>query len=184
MFFFLAGTGAFLYRNRAGSVGAIARFLWTRGVWLVILEWTIIDFAWTFVPWQFGGVIWSLGSSMVVLAALVWLPEWAILTFGLALVGLHDLFDRVQAAQLGSLDWLWVLLHRRGDLPGTHFFVLFPVVPWLGVMALGYAAATVLLRRVVACISRPARNLALSVRGPAYTRESTAERSSPRYRPA
>jgi uncharacterized membrane protein len=49
--------------------------------------------AWTFVPWTFGGVIWSLGVSMVILAALVWLPEWAILTFGLALVATHDLFD-------------------------------------------------------------------------------------------
>jgi uncharacterized membrane protein len=145
MFFFLAGAGAFLYRNRAGSVGTTARFLWTRGIWLVILEWTIIDFAWTFVPWKFGGVIWSLGISMVILAGLVWLPELAILTFGLALVGLHDLFDQVQPAQLGSLDWLWVLLHRRGEVPGTHFFVLFPLVPWAGVMALGYVFGRVML---------------------------------------
>src|SRR3954447_17346230 len=80
LFFFLAGTGAFLYRNKTGSVGEISRFLWTRGLWLVLLEWTVIDFAWTFTPFQFGGVIWSLGLSMVILAAVVWLPEWAILT--------------------------------------------------------------------------------------------------------
>src|SRR5262249_48655592 len=90
LFFFLAGTGAFLYRNRTGSIGKTSRFLWTRGLWLIILEWTVIDFAWTFVPWTFGGVIWSLGCAMLVLAALVWLPDTIILGFGLALICLHD----------------------------------------------------------------------------------------------
>lgn len=146
MFFLLAGTGAFLYRNSTGSVGKVSRFLWTRGIWLVILEWTIIEFAWTFVPWIFGGVIWSLGLSMVILAALVWLPEWAILTFGLVLVALHDLFDAVQPAQMGSFGGLWVLLHRRGLVPGTNFFVLFPLVPWVGVMASGYVLGSVMLK--------------------------------------
>jgi len=145
MFFLLAGTGAFLYRHRAGSVGKVSRFLWTRGIWLVVLEWTIIEFAWTFVPWIFGGVIWSLGISMVILAALVWLPESAILTFGLVLVALHDLFDAVQPAQMGSLGGLWVLLHRRGVVPGTSFFVLFPLVPWVGVMACGYVLGRFML---------------------------------------
>jgi uncharacterized membrane protein len=137
MFFLLAGTGAFLYRDRTRSVGKVSRFLWTRGIWLVILEWTIIEFAWTFVPWTFGGVIWSLGVSMVVLAGLVWLPEWAILTFGLGLAATHDLFDAVQPAQIGSAGGLWTLLHRRGVAPGTNFFVLFPILPWVGAMASG-----------------------------------------------
>lgn len=146
MFFFLAGTGAFLYHKRTGSVGKISRFLWTRGLWLVFLEWTIVEFAWTFVPWTFGGVIWSLGVSMVILAGLVWLPEWAILTFGLALVGLHDLLDSVKPAQMGSLGWLWVVLHRRGVVPQTNFFVLFPLVPWVGVMASGYVFGRVMIK--------------------------------------
>ena len=146
MFFRLAGTGAFLYRNRSGSVAKVSRFLWTRGIWLVVLEWTIIEFAWTFVPWIFGGVIWSLGVSMVILASLVWLPEWAILTFGLALVATHDLFDVVKPTQMGSLGWVWALLHYRGVVPGTHFFVLFPLVPWVGVMACGYVLGRVMLK--------------------------------------
>jgi uncharacterized membrane protein len=146
MFFFLAGTGAYLYRNRAGSVEKVSRFLWTRGIWLVILEWTIIDFSWTFVPWTFGGVIWSLGVSMVIVAALVWLPEWMILTIGLAIVALHDLFDTVRPAQLGSLGWLWAVLHCRGVVPGTKFFVLFPLLPWVGVMALGYALGRAMVK--------------------------------------
>ncbi|MGO9403436.1 MAG: DUF1624 domain-containing protein [Terriglobales bacterium] len=146
MFFFLAGTGAFLYCNHTGSVGKVSRYLWTRGIWLVILEWTIIEFAWTFVPWTFGGVVWSLGISMVILAALVWLPEWAILTFGLTLVGLHDLFDAVKSEQLGSHGWLWVLLHRRGVVPDINFFVLFPLIPWVGVMASGYVFGRVMVK--------------------------------------
>jgi uncharacterized membrane protein len=146
MFFFLAGTGAFLYRNRTGSIGKVSRFLWTRGLWLIVLEWTIIDFAWTFVPWTFGGVIWSLGCSMVILAALVWLPESVILGFGVLLVGLHDLFDAIKPAQLGSFSWLWVLLHRRGMIPQAHFFVLFPLIPWVGVMAAGYVFGRLLLK--------------------------------------
>jgi uncharacterized membrane protein len=146
MFFFLAGTGAFLYRNRTGSLGRISRFLWTRGLWLIFLEWTVIEFAWTFVPWTFGGVIWSLGCSMVVLAALVWLPERIILGFGIALICLHDLFDSVKSAQLGSFAWIWPILHRRGMVPHTHFFVLFPLIPWVGVMAAGYAFGRLLLR--------------------------------------
>jgi uncharacterized membrane protein len=146
MFFFLAGTGAFLYRNRTGSVGKISRFLWTRGLWLIVLEWTIIDFAWAFQPFYFGGVIWSLGVSMVIMAAVVWLPESLILTFGLLLIGLHDLFDAIKPAQFGSWGWLWILLHRRGFIPQAKFFVLFPMIPWLGVMAAGYFFGRVLLR--------------------------------------
>jgi uncharacterized membrane protein len=138
LFFFLAGTGAYLFRSRSGSVGAVSRFLWTRGLWLVLLEFTVIEYAWTFTVWRMGGVIWALGCSMMVLAAVVWLPEKLILAFGIALVALHDLFDRVTPAQLGRLDWLWSALHRKGVVPHTHFFVLFPLVPLVGVMALGY----------------------------------------------
>ncbi len=85
-----------------------------------------------------GGVIWALGCCMALLALLVWLPEKVTLVLGLALVVFHDLFDRVTPAQLGRFDWLWSALHRKGLVPHTHFFVLFPLIPLLGVMALGY----------------------------------------------
>src|ERR1017187_10068302 len=74
LFFFLAGTGAYLYRSRSGSAGAVSRFLLTRGIWLVLLEFTIIEYASTFVFWRMGGVIWSLGCSMILLGFLVRLP--------------------------------------------------------------------------------------------------------------
>jgi uncharacterized membrane protein len=138
LFFFLAGTGAYLYRRKANSVIAVSRFLWTRGLCLVLLEFTIIEYAWTFVFWQMGGVIWSLGCCMIVMALLVHLPDKVTLAFGLALVLFHDLFDAVQPAQFGRFSWLWIVLHRKGTIQHPHFFVLFPLIPLLGVMALGY----------------------------------------------
>ena len=138
MFFFLAGTGAYLLRRKTGSVGATSRFLWTRGLWLILLEFTIIEYAWTFIPWQMGGIIWSIGCCMVLMALLVRLPDNVTLAFGLALVLFHNLLDGVRPAQLGKFDWLWIVLHRKGVIPHTHFFVLFPLIPLLGVMALGY----------------------------------------------
>ena len=138
MFFFLAGTGAYLLRSKTGSIGAVSRFLWTRGLWLILLEFTIIEYAWTFTFWQMGGIIWSIGCSMVLLALLIRLPDQALLSFGLVLVLFHDLFDSIRPAQFGNFGWLWVILHRKGVIPHTHFFVLFPLVPLVGVMALGY----------------------------------------------
>lgn len=137
-FFFLAGTGACLLRSRTHSVAAVSRFLGTRGLWLVLLEFTIIEYAWTFVFWQMGGVIWSLGCCMILLALLVRLPDKALLGLGLGIVLLHDLFDNVKPAQWGRFDWLLAMLHRKGVVPHTHFFVLFPLIPLLGVMILGY----------------------------------------------
>jgi uncharacterized membrane protein len=145
MFFFLAGTGAFLLRSRSGSTGRVARFLWTRGLWLIALEFTVIEYAWTFVPWYFGGVIWSLGCAMIVLAALVWLPEAVILAIGLFVVGAHDLTDGIKLQSLGSFAPAWSMLHRMGTVPHTGFFVLFPILPWAAVMLVGYAFGRLLL---------------------------------------
>ena len=146
LFFFLAGTGAYLLRSKSGTTGRVAKFLWTRGVWLIVLEFTVIEYAWTFVPWYFGGVIWSLGCAMIILGVLVWLPEPVILAPGLLVVGAHDLTDGVKLQSLGSFAPVWSLLHRTGTVPHTEFFVLFPILPWAAVMALGYVFGRVLLR--------------------------------------
>jgi uncharacterized membrane protein len=138
LFFFLAGTGAYLLRRKTNSVSATSRFLWTRGLWLVLLEFTILEYAWTFTFWQMGGIIWSIGCSMILLALLIRLPDKVTLAVGLALVLFHDLFDQVKPAHFGNFGWLWMVLHRKGVLPHTHFFVLFPLIPLVGVMALGY----------------------------------------------
>jgi len=140
VFVFLAGTSAFLYGQRGGAGG---RFLWTRGLWLIVVEVTVVRWGWTFdlvprfVPLQ---VIWALGGSMIVLAALVRLPRAAIGALGLAMILGHNLLDGIRAEALGPLASLWRIVHAPGPLhpalPGV--FVGYPLVPWVGVMATGY----------------------------------------------
>lgn len=141
LFFFLAGTGAYFY-GRRHTAAELRRFLWTRGVWLMVLEFTVVGTAWTFVaPWGFFGVIWALGASMVLLSLLVRLPVPAIATLGGLVVALHDLLDTVRPEQTAPWAGFWGLLHVKGmiSIGGFGRFVLFPIVPWFAVMALGYA---------------------------------------------
>jgi uncharacterized membrane protein len=144
-FVFLAGTGAFLSTRRGKTKPELARFLLTRGLWLILLELTLVRFGWFFnfdYHLMMVQVIWAIGWSMVVLAGLVFLPTRVIAAFGLALIFLHNLFDGMKAASFGPLRWLWVLLHEQNVLAprGDVFvFVAYPLVPWVGVMAAGYA---------------------------------------------
>src|SRR5438105_1741594 len=82
VFSFLAGTGSFLATSRGKSVQQVSWFFLTRGLWLVLLELTIVDFSWTFVPWAAAGVLWILGWSMVAMALIVRLPVRWIAVFG------------------------------------------------------------------------------------------------------
>src|SRR5215469_15950833 len=96
-FIFLAGTSAFLHGRKLSGTGALARFLLTRGLWLVLLELTVLRAAWTFNV-DFGhyllaGVIWVIGWCMVLLAGLIFLPRRALTAFGLVLVMGHNILD-------------------------------------------------------------------------------------------
>jgi len=154
-FVFLAGTSASLYGDQLNDRRALSRFLLTRGLWLVFLELTVIRLAWTF-NLQFGtalaGVIWVLGWSMVVLAALVRLPRTAVLLFGAVVVAGHNVFAATSAALpdggIGPIAWLWQTLYLGGPIKfgmqGPVLFVLYVLVPWVGVMALGYAFGAIL----------------------------------------
>src|SRR5215469_10709787 len=95
VFAFLAGTGAFLSTRRGKSLKQVSWFFFTRGLWLLALEFTIVDFAWGFVPWAHAGVIWILGWSMIVMAAIVWLPTRWIATLGVGMIATHNLLDPV-----------------------------------------------------------------------------------------
>ena len=149
LFIFLAGTSAYLYGTRGRSVGEVSRFLLTRGLWLILIELTVVRLGWSFnlVPsYLVAQVIFALGASMVVLAGLVHLPRWAIATVGLVMIGGHNLLDGVRAEQLGAAGWVWNVLHQSGLLrlgSGPALFVLYPLVPWIGVMAAGYALGPV-----------------------------------------
>ena len=138
-FFLLTGTGAFLALGRR-TIPQLSRFLLTRGLWLVLLEVTVIRC----VGFQFNAdyqvtmlvVIWALGWAMVALAALCWLPLPAILAFGVAMIAGHNLFDGVR-----STHPLWVMLHSQGvvvNRPGFVVFVAYPLIPWIGVTAVGF----------------------------------------------
>ena len=149
VFAFLAGTGAFLSTRRGKSVQQVSRFFLTRGLWLVLLEFTVIDFAWGFVPWAHGGVIWILGWTMVAMALIVRLPVRWIAGLGLAMIAAHNLLDRINPAWFGKFYWAWILLHTPGPIPITDHFsfsVRYVLIPWVGVMAVGFAFGNLLLR--------------------------------------
>lgn len=147
-FMFLAGTSAWLWaRNSGATRGQLQRFLVSRGLWLVFLELTVISFSWRF---DFNGiilqVIWALGWCMVLLAGLLWLPRRLIAAFGLLLVFGHNAFDGIRFQDLAAYGqgwaWLWAAVHELHVAPvgGSGFLVAlgYPLVPWCGVMALGY----------------------------------------------
>jgi len=143
MFVFLAGTSAYLYGRRHGRE-RVTTYLLTRGIWLVLLELTIVrlgwipDFGYHFTVLQ---VIWAIGWSMIVLAALSRLPLGAIVAIGTLIVAGHNLLDRFDHDDLGALRPLWVVLHTRGrlePLPNHQLFVAYPLLPWIGVIALGF----------------------------------------------
>jgi uncharacterized membrane protein len=152
VFVLLAGTAAYLHGRRLASTAALSSFLATRGLWLVVLEVTIVRVAWIFYVGPdvlVLQVIWAIGASMLVLAALVWLPRAALVAFAVLLIAGHDLLDAVQADQLGRLRWLWLVLHQEGRLepfPGARWLVLYPLIPWIAVMAAGYAIGPWALR--------------------------------------
>ncbi len=148
LFFFLAGTGAYLAQKRGFDGPRISRFLWTRGLWLMVLEITVIDFAWAFRPFAVASVIWALGLSMVVMAAVVRLPLRWVAAFGVAMIFLHNLLDRIQPKAFGKLGPLWMFLHSPGFIPIDPqrgiLIVLYVLIPWVGVMAAGFAFGALL----------------------------------------
>jgi uncharacterized membrane protein len=145
VFVLLAGVSAWLYEARGRRVGEVSRFLFTRGLFLMLMEFTVVRLGWTF---DLGAnsfvtqVIWAIGASMVVLSGLIYLPRRAIAAIGLAMIAGHNLLDGIGAGQFGSAGWMWTLLHEPkllrlyGD---TTLFALYPLIPWVGVMATGYA---------------------------------------------
>jgi uncharacterized membrane protein len=156
-FIFLAGTAAYLHGQKLGSKSALARYLVTRGAWLLLLEMTLLRFAWTFnvdyATFTFAGVIWVIGWCMILLAALIRLPTTVVGAIGVAIIVLHNLVDPF-AQELGRTlgqapgAWLWQLLYFGGSFRvgggGPQVVVLYTIVPWVGVIAAGYAFGAVM----------------------------------------
>lgn len=156
VFVFLAGTGAFLQGTRK-SRPELSRFLITRGLWLILLEVTLIRvIVWFNVDYHFAlmlQVIWVIGVSLIVLAGLLYLPLRAIATISIVTIALHNTLDvfRVSppapgAAGPGFWASVWMVLHQPGIIfftPTIHGLVLYPLLPWIGVLAAGYCFGAV-----------------------------------------
>jgi uncharacterized membrane protein len=146
-FMLCAGLSAWLRLERGGTKGELSRFLWTRGLWLVVLELTLVRLGFFFALDE-GPVLllvfWALGLSMIALALLLHLPYRVLLAGGLAVVLLHNLADGLASSRFGSFAWLWQVLHEQGLLLRTPpVVVAYPVLPWIAVMALGYCLGPV-----------------------------------------
>ena len=145
-FIFLAGTAAYLHGEKLGSRRALARYLVMRGAWLILLELTLLRFAWTFnvdyANFTFAGVIWVIGWCMVLLAGLIWLPTAAIGAIGVAIIALHNLVSG------NSTNPFLQILYFGGSFRigagGPQVVVLYSIVPWVGVIAAGYAFGAVM----------------------------------------
>ncbi len=175
-FIFLAGTAAYLFGQRLSgghsatreSRGRLARWLVTRGAWLVLLELTVLRFAWTFnfqyTQSAMAGVIWCIGWCMILLGALIYLPMPGIVAFGAVIVFGHNLVDAhleqiAAVLQNSPWAWFWQTVYFGGVIEhgSLTFGVLYSIVPWVGVMALGYAFGPVMrmdpTRRARICYS-------------------------------
>ena len=145
VFIFLAGTSAFLYGTRRSSKKEISKFLLTRGIWLIVLELTIVNFAWTFditLSMHFVQVIWAIGICMVLLSALIYLSLNLQLVVGLVLVFGHNLLDGINVSGVSIESIIWYLLHQQGFITigeSRAAFLLYPLIPLLGLTVLGYS---------------------------------------------
>ncbi len=137
VFMFTAGVSAYLWVSRGRTVSELSRFLWTRGLWLVFLDLTVMRFALTFSFTQ-GPlillVLWALGWSMVALGVLAHLPMRVLTVLSILTIALHNLLDPIQGGAL------WDILHRQAvfKISGIPALVAYPLIPWIAVMSAGY----------------------------------------------
>jgi uncharacterized membrane protein len=149
VFMFTAGAGAFLWMSRGHSRSELSRFLWTRGLWLALLELTAMRFALNFNLTEgivLLSILWALGWSMVALAFLARLPVRWLAAISIATIALHNLADPVNASRFGGAAWVWNIMHQVGFLKvgGVQVLVAYPLVPWAAVMSAGFCFGQVL----------------------------------------
>lgn len=145
VFVLLTGLSAWLFGEKYAGKADVSAFLFKRGLFLVVLEFTLVNFAWTFqLPPSviYLQVIWAIGLSMIALSLLVWLPRWLLLTLSLAIIAGHNLLDGLHFAPESALHVPWAILHDRGWIDvgdSLRLRTSYPLLPWIGVIGLGYA---------------------------------------------
>ena len=150
VFMFTAGLGAFLWLRPGRTTHQLSYFLWKRGLWLVVLELTLLRIAFNFS--LVNGmilltVLWALGWSMVALGFLVRVPVRSLAIGSIAVIVLHNLADPVAASQFGSAAWIWNILHQPGAfrVDGVIVRTAYPLVPWMAVMAVGFCFGPIVI---------------------------------------
>jgi uncharacterized membrane protein len=151
VFMLTAGMGAYLWMTRGHhSKGELSRLLISRGIWLIVLEVTILrlillsQISFTANPVLLI-ILWAIGISMIALAGLIYLPVRVIAAVSIAIIALHNLLEPISAERFGQAAWIWNILYQRGvfAIDGIQFRPVYPVLPWIGVMAGGYCLGTV-----------------------------------------
>lgn len=148
IFVFLSGTSIYL-QSLKKTKKELGLFAIKRGLWLILVEWTFVAFAWTFNPYftifPFQ-VIWAIGISMVLLGVVLLIntPYKAILSSGALIVLGHNALDFVEAEPGFVANFWWDLFHsgtfKFYNVSGNHNALLvYPFLPWTGLMFLGYS---------------------------------------------
>ncbi len=147
VFIFLAGTSAYLYGAKK-TKPQLSKFLFTRGIWLIILEIIVNNLIWTFDITHsilILQVIWAIGLSMICLSVLIYLPKRVILLLGIILVAGHNLLDGIEMEGTSFTSIIWYILHQEYRVAIAPFDIVvfkYPILPWIGLMALGYCFGT------------------------------------------
>ena len=141
-FIFLSGAAAYFIAQRK-TLKETSIFLLTRGLWLVLLQVTLIQFGWNFDPgfhYTSSNIISTIGFCMILLSFLIHLPFNSILVIGLFVIVAHNTLDNISFEHGSAMDVIWSFLHRRNDyvLDNHYFRFLYPIIPWIGVMAVGF----------------------------------------------
>ncbi|MDI1233630.1 MAG: heparan-alpha-glucosaminide N-acetyltransferase domain-containing protein [bacterium] len=145
VFIFLSGTSIYLQSIRK-SKSELSLFLLKRGLWLILVEMIVITFGWSFnpnYPAFFMQVIWAIGISMALMAFIIYLPYWAIFTLGVLIVIGHNFLDYYEIQDGFKPNFIWDISHHGVFKPyefikGHSFLIVYPFLPWTGVMMLGY----------------------------------------------
>ena len=150
IFVVLTGLSAYLYQAKNNSTQMTRTFLLKRGLFLIFLELIVINFAWTgkFPPdVVYLQVIWAIGLSMVILAGLIGLPQKVLWVISLTIIFGHNLLDPISFQNVPILNHLWLILHDRGWIQFgevVRFRTSYPILPWIGIITLGYCLGNIL----------------------------------------
>jgi uncharacterized membrane protein len=155
VFVFLAGTSIYLYLQKVKDKKLVSSFLVKRGIWLILIEVVIINWAWSWkMLWNSWGfflqVIWAIGVAMIAMALLIRLSNKILFAISILIIAGHNLLNFIVPKDLETFDWFWKIFHEQGWISFTSdnsfgMYIVYPILPWIGVMAAGFVFGQVML---------------------------------------